>query len=141
MGVLIDERTIWLKAQKDGECWLWTGGLNKDGYGTLNRHEGREWYAHRETYRIVNGPIPSGTEIDHLCRRPSCVNPSHLEAVSHLENVKRGKIGLKASRNLCAKGHVFSPENTYMSPSGHKNCRACGCESSARYLRRKKENA
>ncbi len=47
--------------------------------------------AHRWFYEQAKGPIPDGLSIDHLCRVPPCVNPDHLEAVSHTENVRRGK--------------------------------------------------
>lgn len=38
-----------------------------------------------------NGAIPTNMDLDHLCRNPICVNPDHLEPVTHLENVRRGK--------------------------------------------------
>lgn len=51
------------------------------------RHES----AHRWTYRWFVGPIPQGHELDHLCRVMRCVNPAHLEAVTHLVNVRRAR--------------------------------------------------
>lgn len=41
-------------------------------------------------YEQKVGPIPEGLVIDHLCRRPRCINPAHLEAVTNEENVRRG---------------------------------------------------
>ena len=70
-------------------CWIWQGRTNNLGYGVVSI-DGRETYAHRWTYAQRSGPIPKGADIDHLCRRPPCVNPAHLEAVTHAENLRRG---------------------------------------------------
>lgn len=71
-------------------CWEW--GLNKspEGYGLAWR-DGRMRAAHRVFWEEANGPIPDGLPLDHLCINPSCVNPDHLEPVTHLENVRRSR--------------------------------------------------
>lgn len=51
-------------------------------------------YAHRLSYELFVGPIPDGYELDHLCRNRGCVNPAHLEAVTHRVNVLRGLAAL-----------------------------------------------
>ncbi len=71
-------------------CWLWLLATNLPGYGVRRRGRGQV-YAHRAAYEARFGPIPVGLEIDHRCRQPSCVNPDHLEAVTHAENVRRGR--------------------------------------------------
>ena len=65
-------------------CWPWTGARTHQGYGYA---EGEG--AHRVIYARVNGPIPAGLVIDHLCNNPVCVNPAHLEAVTRTENTRR----------------------------------------------------
>ncbi|WP_369010576.1 HNH endonuclease signature motif containing protein, partial [Bacillus cereus] len=45
--------------------------------------------AHRYVYENLSGPIPEGMELDHLCRNPPCVNPDHLDPVTHEENMRR----------------------------------------------------
>ncbi len=74
-------------------CWVWNGRLNDDGYGVLDlswrRGGPKSRSAHRLAYELFVGPIPDGLEIDHLCAVRRCVNPAHLEAVTHAENVRR----------------------------------------------------
>jgi HNH endonuclease len=69
-------------------CWLFTGKRHREGYGRLNRG-GKQHLAHRVFYEAFVGPIPDGYELDHLCKNKSCVNPRHLEAVPHQENMQR----------------------------------------------------
>jgi hypothetical protein len=81
---------FWAKVNKTGDCWLWTAGLDKDGYGRFRVSPTRLAKAHRFAYEVSVGPIPDGLEIDHLCFVRSCVRPQHLEAVTHDENLARG---------------------------------------------------
>lgn len=67
-----------------GGCWLWRGTISDQGYGKFG---GR--YAHVLTWEELHGPLPAGLERDHLCRTRNCVNPLHLEAVTHRENLRR----------------------------------------------------
>lgn len=60
-----------------------------NGYGSVSVNR-RPYRAHRFYWEQVNGPLPKGLELDHLCRVRQCVNPAHLEAVTHPENVQRG---------------------------------------------------
>ena len=73
-----------------GGCWLWTAHRNADGYGVF-RFDGQMGGAHRFAYRLLVGPVPEGMELDHLCRVRHCVNPDHLEVVTHAENVRRAE--------------------------------------------------
>jgi hypothetical protein len=70
-------------------CWLWQRSKDRHGYGQV-RKDGRLVYAHRRAFERHVGPIPKGLYIDHLCRNPACVNPAHLEPVTHGENLRRG---------------------------------------------------
>ena len=82
-------------------CRLWTGAIDGNGYGTL-RTGGKSFGAHRLAYELAKGQIPPNLFIDHLCRTRLCVNPEHLEAVTHIENMGRAK------RDLCRRGHPIS---------------------------------
>lgn len=83
-------------------CWLWGGNLTPDGYANFYSFvEHRTLYAHRESYKERNGPIPPGMQIDHLCRVRCCINPDHLEAVTPRENTLRGNSTKQKSRTEC----------------------------------------
>ncbi len=84
-------------------CWIWTGYVSWLGYGMVGvAGERRIVYAHRAYYEREHGPIPDGLELDHLCRVRACVNPSHLEAVTHVENCRRGSMTKISDDNVRA---------------------------------------
>lgn len=114
---------IWQYVDKTETCWLWTGSRNRHGYGRVSV-EGRTIDAHRALWEMLNGPVPTGLELDHLCRVRACVNPDHLEPVTHAENMRRANL----SHIGCRRGHAPTPENVYVSPQGRRNCRACTAE-------------
>ena len=116
-----------------GPCWLWMGSKGGDGYGRLGMPPRRPVLAHRLAYESVNGPIPPRLESDHLCRTRACVRPSHLEAVSHRENMRRG---YQATKPNCKQGHPFDRANTYRL-RGHRTCRKCNRLAVIRYLQNK----
>lgn len=72
---------------KSEDCWLWTGYIRKDGYGTIS-FKCRRYAAHRVAYEIANGEIPEGLRVDHICHNPPCVNPDHLRLVTIKQNAE-----------------------------------------------------
>jgi hypothetical protein len=121
------EDIFWSKVDKSQDCWLWTGGKDACGYGNA-------WFnntntkAHRISYTLIVGDIPKGLVLDHLCRNPPCVNPQHLEAVTHRENCRRGIQGRKLE--YCLKGlHKLTQSNTYKwtdkGGRDHRKCKSC----------------
>lgn len=118
------------------ECWIWQNNLDRSGYGTLGfcfdgKHVTK--FAHRVSYETFVGKIPAGMVIDHLCRNPACVNPSHLEPVTHLENVRRGESGLRNRiKTHCSSGHPLLGENLYMN-GAMRVCKICNRAAGVRY--------
>lgn len=110
-------------------CWLWTASLRPGGYGQFAL-DGTPIGAHRVSHMIWKGAIPFDYDVDHLCFNPLCVNPDHLEAVTHRENMRRsrGFIGVNSRKTHCINGHPFDESNTYFAPDGGRECRACGRE-------------
>jgi hypothetical protein len=90
---LLDRITPVLVIAPLGECWVWVARTNRNGYGRMH-YEGSEKMAHRLCYEACIGPIPEDHLLDHLCRTRCCINPAHLEPVTHSENTLRGKAKL-----------------------------------------------
>jgi hypothetical protein len=119
--------------ERDGECWMWKGNV-KHGYG---KYGGR--VAHRVIYELLIGAIPLGRELDHLCRRPLCVNPLHLEPVTRVENIARRMSAHRGGRtDRCVNGHPYNAENTRMR-GGTRICRVCQRAATARHRARQTE--
>lgn len=74
--------------KKANGCWEWTASKNKKGYGLCNGED--SMLAHVQVYVDTYGPVPDGMEVDHTCSNRPCVNPDHLEAVTHQVNIQRG---------------------------------------------------
>jgi len=131
---LLDKR---IPDRQPGQCWLWTGTIMPNGYG-LCGWQYKRYLAHRLIYEHLIGAIPKGLEIDHLCRTRHCVNPAHLEPVTHAENMRRGK-SYYQKRTHCIHGHPYDAANTYIGKKGYF-CRVCGRQRTLAYLHRKKSS-
>ncbi len=115
---------FWTKIKQSGDCWLWTGEKITDGYARFYI-SGKRIRAHRFIYELLIGPIPAELELDHLCRNPLCVNPFHLEAVTHRVNTLRGKgpTARNAIKIHCLRGHLL--RDAYIHPTGARDCNIC----------------
>jgi hypothetical protein len=120
-------------------CWLWIGRTNDEkdygsGYARF-RLTDRVGYGHVVAYELLRGPIPEGFELDHLCRVRCCVNPWHIEVVTHQENIRRAPrvweaaVAFQQSKTHCPKGHEYNKENTGRRKKGlnggHRFCKIC----------------
>jgi hypothetical protein len=149
------EERFWIKVDKApgfgpwGDCWKWTAGVSNSGRGVFSVNTGRSTSAHIVAYELVKGSIPKGLELDHLCRTGICVNPEHLEPVTHLVNMLRSSLykggisktqrslGFSIKRSQCKHGHPLSGKNLYVNPNtGKRSCRACMSSSSMAWARR-----
>lgn len=128
---------FWAKVNYDGpmwaeggtRCWEWTAATKHNGYGVFTLRSGVKRLAHRFAFEEhIQGSIPEGLQIDHLCRNVVCVNPLHLEMVTPRENTLRSEStsARHARQTHCVHGHLFDEANTYVSPNGRqRSCRAC----------------
>ena len=150
-GLIQDIKTLspwdrfWANVNVDGVCWEWDQTkLNETtGYGVFGA-DGRSTSAHRYAWEILVGEIPSGKQLDHLCRNRGCVNPDHMEPVTIEENVLRGYgiTAQNARKTHCVRGHEFNESNTrYRTGANGKTwrkCRACAREDRAAWRAKKR---
>lgn len=123
-------------------CWLWLGASCR-GYGHL-KFGTKAISAHRASYELTKGAIQEGLTIDHRCRVTLCINPQHLEAVTHKINVLRGisLSALNARKTHCKNGHPLDGDNLYKEPlNDHRRCRICRQEKKARWKQRQRKAA
>jgi hypothetical protein len=121
------ERRLLARAEvDDAGCWLWTGPEMPNGYGSGVRAWGKAWLPHRLAYTVMVGEIPPGYQVDHLCRKRTCIRPFDLEAVTQAENLRRQG----AAVTHCPAGHEYTAANTYRSPAQPtlRRCRTCARE-------------
>jgi ribosomal protein L24 len=104
-------------------CWIWMG-KKQGGYGMVVSagRQGKQLLVHRVLWESVNGPMPEGKESGHRCpagARKDCVNPAHIEAITHAENTNDRYAGrCKSGRHLMSEtGRTYS--------DGKRACLVC----------------
>ncbi len=128
----VDRERFWSHVDKSGDCWIWTASLRGGGYGSF-WIGGRSVLAHRQAYLWEHGSVPAGAVLDHLCRNRRCVRPSHIEAVSNAENVRRGATAFAFTGKCLAGLHEAVGDNIYVQNRGTaRACRACKNERARR---------
>lgn len=127
-----------IEIDPDAGCWVAGPPHDRDGYAKLGGTG-----LHRVVYTQLVGPIPPPLVLDHVqargCISPACCWPAHLEAVTNRVNILRGRSfsAVNARKTRC--GTCSAPldlYNTYWTPSGHRDCRACIRRRSAEYRAR-----
>lgn len=80
-------------------CWPWLGAVCGAGYGHALLY-GKTRMAHRIAYSLRHGHPPEDKpHVLHSCDVKTCVNPNHLRAGTHRENIqeaaRKGLLGRK----------------------------------------------
>lgn len=105
-----------------GPCWIWPEIVSTNGgYGRFWDGE-RTVTTHRWSYERFVGPIPDGLQLDHLCRVRACCNPTHLEPVTQLVNIRRSP---RIKPTHCPQGHEYTPETSRTKKTGSRSCVIC----------------
>lgn len=144
LAVDLAERLLARSFVTEGGCRRWTGAHNPKGYGHI-RYDNRAREVHLVAYEIWIGPIPLGHEVDHVhakgCRHRDCIEPTHLEAITHTENIRRAAELI----THCPQGHEYTPDNIkWVTNRGglrrHRRCRRCFNDArNARMAQKRKE--
>jgi hypothetical protein len=112
-----------------GDCLIWQGTTRTNRYG-VTTYMGKQTTTHRVMYQLItNQPLPPDMEVDHTCNNRTCINPAHLRAVSHADNMRLAR----ERRTHCRAGHEWSSDNTYVTTVKRKQggtreqryCRMC----------------
>lgn len=135
MKMSLEDR-FWSKVDKSGDCWIWLGGKDWDGYGMF-WYNGRTVHAQRISYLLEKGELIENLVIDHICDNPSCVNPNHLRQVTNWENTLRSQgcpTAINFRKTHCIRGHPLKHPNLTNRP-GRRICLICTRISKARWQR------
>ena len=92
-GPLLDRIKGRVTIHAETGCWDWGGSLDGNGYGQVSIGAQVLRGTHIVTYTETYGLVPEGLVLDHLCERPVCCNPDHLEPVTQAENLRRAREG------------------------------------------------
>jgi hypothetical protein len=134
---------------QDG-CWTLPRTPKTNGYIRVTVN-GEARAAHRIIWETVNGPIPAGMDLDHVCHSDAvaegrcsggrclhrrCVRPDHLRVVSRSENILASAHSVDV-KEACPKGHSYrDPRNVMVRASGHRECAECNrMRAAARYAK------
>lgn len=134
------EERFWSYVDTTGDCWEWTGGQIRMGYGHFKPGGQRGTVkAHRFSWQLAFGQIPDGLFVLHHCDNPPCVRPAHLFLGTHLDNMAdkkaKGRIP-NQHKTHCRRGHPYDVPNTYITSAGYRQCRECAKLNARTYRRR-----
>jgi hypothetical protein len=140
------------KKVENSECWEWTGAMRgNSGYGCMY-FKGKVIDAHRISFMIHKGEIPTGLVVMHSCDNKICVNSDHLSIGTHKENarqaIERGRINKKSDserksiaqkiRNALSKYIIHPGLSQYNNGCRCEGCKKIKSEDSRKRTKRKK---
>jgi hypothetical protein len=133
-----------VKDTDENACWAWTGATHDFGYGLLGSDSGKKGgsiRAHRLSWEMHRGPIPSGMFVLHRCDNPPCCNPAHLfigdaednskdmwtksRGVAFPEKALASRLQKQKLQTHCKRGHLLAGDNLKKSKKGHRGCKIC----------------
>ena len=124
-----------IKVDEDG-CYIYLGHNRGGGYKGIY-FRGKDWYAHRLVYAVINNDMKLDGVIDHTChtseckevkcKHRHCINPDHLRLVTQQENLLSGNTlyARNAKKTHCNSGHEFNEQNTYKTKRNQRICKTC----------------
>lgn len=93
---ILRPQRFWAHVEKTATCWLWTGSVDKDGYGKYGKLE----KAHRLSWLLHYGLLPDNLLVCHHCDNPPCVRPEHLFLGTNSDN----------QQDAIRKGRKYMPQ-------------------------------
>ncbi|MDJ0395915.1 HNH endonuclease [Rhodococcus sp. G-MC3] len=127
----LPQAQLTLEYEPAGDCLIYLGPTNADGYGYLTVNGKRE-FAHRLVFAEFNGSIPNKKRVLHSCEHRGCIEKSHL----HLSTPKVNPAGFRR-RSVCKFGHALTDDNIIQTQAG-RVCKKCRTEYKAAWYRRKR---
>ena len=140
-------RRLWDKtAMRSDGCIEWVAAKGAAGYGRIGIGATKTYPAHRIALVWALGhEVPPEFDVDHLCLNKSCVNPTHLEAVTRREHIARDGEGRGAATiradlagGTCVAGHDLTAERAWRRQGRGRTCRLCSNMRAAEWRARRR---
>lgn len=144
------------KTRREGECMIWTGTKNRDGYGIhqIIRHGERRSIVLSRIIAAIRYRLDlndNSWDACHKCDRESCINPDHIYPGNESTNRKDGwnrnpkRVAKKFPKEKCFRGHILADvglSKRWIREKGRYEwqCKACKREYIRKSTRRKVKN-
>ena len=102
------------RVSESGDCLVWTGSTNQWGYGRASIGGGKLRVVHRLAWEDVNGPVPDGFELDHICFNRACIKVEHLRLVTKSDNARHRKGAQPNSKSGVRNVHAYGGGRWYV---------------------------